>query len=352
MKNISFVALLVPLVLWGCSMPTADNTAATGSTYDAGLIAELDKAVADDVYKLLNGIVVMKDGELLFERYYNDTKISSLHNPRSVGKTFASIVLGIALRDGHIESLDQTLADFYDLDKYKNPSPKKSAVTLRQLVTMSSGFNAFDFDPRSIGNEENMYPTDNWVDWALDLPMAGDRVPGDAWYYFTGGAVLLGDILDQSVPGGLEAYADRVLFKPMGIRKYQWEYTPQKVANTAGGLQMSARDFAKIGQLYANRGQWRGRQLVPADFVDMSFEAAFPDVGYGNGYGFFWWLKSYTVKGRDLPVAYASGNGGNKIFVFRDEPIVVAITASAYGQMYAHPQVDEIMERYILPAVL
>lgn len=320
-------------------------------TYDKALIGELKKKIADETYKQINGIVVIRNEKLLVEEYFNGEGRDSLHNPRSVSKTMAGSVLGIAIHEGHIKNTEQMLGEFYDLKKYDNYSTKKSGVKLKHLLTMSSGFDGYDFDEKSIGNEENMYPQDNWVKWTLDLPMATDRNPGDKWYYFTGGIVLLGDILNNKVPGGLEKYADEKLFKPLSITHYRWQYTPQNVPNTAGGFQLSALDFAKYGQLYKNGGQWNGQQIVPRDWVKKSCTKYFPTTIQGNDYGYLWFNKTYNVNGKSYEVFYCGGTGGNKIFVFVDEPLVVVVTASAYGKRYQHSQVDEMMEKYIIPAV-
>ena len=113
---------------------------------------------------------------------------------------------------------------------------------------MSSGFDGNDEDDSSIGNEENMYPTEDWVKFTLDLPYQDSLK--NKWHYFTAGVVLLGDILNKSVPNGLEKYAENKLFKPLEIKNYKWQYTPQNVPNTAGGIQMNALDFAKYGRSY------------------------------------------------------------------------------------------------------
>lgn len=128
---------------------------------------------------------------------------------------------------------------------------------------MSAAFEGNDDKRESAGNEEKMYPTKDWVKFTLDLPVDSVGAKGE-WHYFTAGVVLLGDIIDKKVPGGLEKYADEKLFKPLGITKYKWQYTPQKVANTAGGIQMNALDFAKYGQLYKNNGKWNGRHRADA----------------------------------------------------------------------------------------
>lgn len=329
----------------------ADKLQADATAYDEQRIAELDAAIDAGTYKDINSVIVMRNGELLVERYYNGARRDQTHNPRSVGKTFAATILGIAMNEGYINSVDQHLGEFYDLKEYENFSAKKTQVSLRQLLTMTSGFEGYDFDMDSIGNEEYMYPQDNWVQWTLDLPMATDRSPGDAWRYFTAGVVVLGDILHEAVPDGLESYAHKKLFTPLGVTDYQWQHTPQGVANTAGGVQLTPLGFAKFGQLHKNRGNWEGQQLIPADWVDAMLSPTVETTVPGNRYGYLWWHKTYVTDDAEWPVAYCSGNGGNKIFVFDDRDLVIVVTASAYGQPYMHSQVDDMMQRYILPAV-
>ncbi len=319
--------------------------------YDAGLIERLDTAIEDATYKDINSVIVIRDGKLLLERYYNGANRDTKHNPRSVGKTFAATVLGIAIEEGHIEGVDARLGDFYDLDRFDNYSPKKGTVTLQQLLTMSSGFEGFDFDPESVGNEENMYPTANWVRWTLNLPMATDRDPGEAWRYFTAGVVVLGDILNSAVPGGLEAYAHDRLFAPLGITQYQWQHTPQRVANTAGGIQLTPLGFARFGQLYLDGGRHHDRQVLPETWVRVSLHDHIDTTVPGNRYGYLWWQKTYRIDGDDWPTSYCSGNGGNKIFLFPERRLVIVVTASAYGRPYMHSQVDEMLVQYLLPAL-
>jgi CubicO group peptidase (beta-lactamase class C family) len=218
---------------------------------------------------------------------------------------------------------------------------------------MSSAFDGSDMNEDSPGNEEKMYPTSDWVKFTLDLPMDSKKAVGESWDYFTAGVVLLGDILNKAVPSGLEKYADEKLFKPLGVKKYTWQYTPQKVASTAGGLRMRALDFAKFGQLYKNGGLWNGARIIAQSWVDSSLtkHLRLPDEGNGF-YGYLFWSATYNVNGNQYEAFYSSGNGGNKIFIFRDQPLVVVITATAYNKPYAHPQVNRMMEKYILPAII
>jgi CubicO group peptidase (beta-lactamase class C family) len=320
-------------------------------THNARYVKSLRQDIKKNIYKQINGVVVIKDGALVIEEYFNGASRNETHDPRSVGKTFASAILGIAIDEGYINDLDQSIGEFYDLPRYQNFSEKKQKVTLRHLVTMSSGFEGNDNDLNSIGNEENMYPQADWVTWTLNLPMAEHRNPGDESVYFTAGVVLLGDILNKSVPGGLEAYADRKLFKPLGISNYQWQYTPQGVPNTAGGIRLTALDFAKFGQLYLSKGKWNNQQLISEKWVDSTMTRHYETTFDNNGYGYLMWNKQYPVDGEVYDTFYCGGNGGNKIFIFRGLNAVVVVTASAYGQSYAHPQVDDMMIKYIIPSI-
>lgn len=324
----------------------------SSASFNEDLIRQLNRKIAQRRIKDVTSIVVVKDGDLLIEEYFNGASRSTLHDTRSVGKTFASAITGIAIAEGHLSGTDQTLGDFYDVAEFHNHSAAKERVTLKSLLTMSSGIDGSDQDQDSPGNENYMYPTDNWVKFALDLPMDSSKSTEKSWDYFTAGVVVLGDVLHKSVPGGLESFAEARLFAPLGITEYQWPYTPQGVAGTAGGLEMSALDFAKFGQLYKNGGSWNGKQVLPASWVKESLTNYFPPTGNHAGYGYLFWRQVFTIDGQDHEAFLCSGNGGNKIYIFSDLPLVIVVTATAYNQMYAHSQVKRMMQQLILPAVI
>jgi len=320
--------------------------------YDTDKIKLLKGNVDEAVFRSITSVVVIKNGKLLIEEYFNGADRNSRHDPRSVGKSFASTMAGIAIHEKYLRSEDVPLKAIYDLKKFQNYSVLKENTTVRDLLTMSSVFDGNDDQSDSPGNEENMYPTADWVKFTLDLP-ADSALAKKPWHYFTAGVVLLGDIIHRKVPGGLEKYADEKLFKPLGITQYQWQYTPQHVANTAGGIQMNSLDFAKYGQLYKNRGVWNNKQLIPPAWVDKTFAKHKSIPGRNNEfYGYLFWNKKYLVNNKEYETFYCAGNGGNKIFVFKDQPLVIVVTATAYGAPYGHPQVDKMMQDYILPAVI
>lgn len=325
--------------------------AVSNETFNQKKIIEMKANIEANVFKHINGVVVISHGKLLIEEYFKGDNRNTLHDPRSVGKSFASTVTGIAIQEGYLKHEMHRLKEFYDLHQFENYNIAKENVSIKDLLTMSSPFDGDDAT-NSPGNEENMYPAENWVRFALNLPVNPARPAGE-WHYFTAGVVLLGDILNKKVPNGLEKYADQKLFKPLGITTYKWMYTPQHVPSTAGGLRLRALDFAKYGQLYKNEGKWNGRQIVPKEWVHKTFSKHKAIPGRQDEYyGYLFWNKKYKVADKEYETFYCTGNGGNKIFIFRDHPWVIVITASAYGALYAHPQADKMMTEYILPALI
>lgn len=310
----------------------------------------LNKKIAENRFREITSIVVIKNEKLLLEEYFNQSGRDSLQDTRSVGKSFASALTVIAIKDGYLKSENQMLKEFYDLKQFKNYSSHKDNVTIKSLLTMSSGFDGNDSDDSSPGNEENMYPTENFVKFALDLPTT-DNAPGKSWSYFTAGVVVTGDILDKSIPKGLENYAEKKLFQPLEIKNYKWQYTPQQKPSLAGGLRMRTLDFAKFGQLYKNNGTWNGKNIIDKNWIKKSFTNYFTDDKDFEGYGYLFWRKVYKVGNQNFEAYQCSGNGGNKIIIFTEIPVVIVITAKAYNKPYAHLQSEKIVEDYLLPAL-
>ncbi|MFP3592516.1 serine hydrolase domain-containing protein [Chryseobacterium sp. SIMBA_038] len=262
-------------------------------------IRNLNQKIAENRFRDITSIVVVKNNKLLIEEYFNNSGRDSLQDTRSVGKSFASALAGIAIKEGHLKNENQTLGEFYHLKEFQHYTSKKDSVTLKSLLTMSSAFEGNDEDEDSPGNEENMYPTDNWVKFTLDVPMTDNKI-GGKWSYFTAGVVVVGDILDQKVPNGLENYAKEKLFNPLEIKNYKWQYTPQHKISLAGGLKMNALDFAKFGQLYKNNGEWKGKKVIDKAWIKKSFTNYFPENKDFEGYGYLFGEKYIRLEAKVL----------------------------------------------------
>jgi CubicO group peptidase (beta-lactamase class C family) len=321
--------------------------------YDKKKIELLNTAIANYTLKEITSVVVVREGKLMLEEYFNDADRNTLHDTRSAGKSFASTLMGIAIKDGYIKNENQTLNTFYDLKQFANYDTQKDSIKIKDLLTMSSALAGSDIDGNSPGNEENMYPTDNWVKFALDLPIDKSKTNGAQWDYFTAGVVILGDILNKTVPGGLEKYAAEKLFDPLHIKQYQWQFTPQNVPNTAGSLQMTSLEYAKYAQLYKNNGEWKGKQILTPEWVQKTLtkQVQIPERDQ-QFYGYLFWNKTYTLEGKTYEAFYCAGNGGNEFIIFKTLPLVFIITSKAYNKPYGHPQADQIVQQYLLPAIV
>ena len=116
---------------------------------------------------------------------------------------------------------------------------------------------------------------------------------------------------------------------------------------------MTPLDYAKYGQLYANNGEWNGRQIIPKEWIGQTFHhyMTLPERNGGDFYGYLFWNKTFILNGKSLETYFCTGNGGNKVYIFPEQNIVVVIAATAYNRPYAHPQADKMMQQYILPAI-
>lgn len=336
-ENLIKFQTIQPLNDWKISDEKINNTK----------IEELNRKILAKEFKNITSIVVIKDEKLLIEEYFNESTRNTLHDTRSVGKSFASALLGIAINKGYIKDQNLSLNSFYNLKNYNNYSTSKDRITLESLLTMSSSFDGSDMNQDSPGNEEKMYQADNWVDFALNLSIDETKNSNKRWDYFTAGVIILGDVINKSVPNGLENFAAENLFKPLEISQYRWQYTPQKIPNTAGSLQLRSLDYAKFGQLYKNQGNWNGNQILSKGWVQESLSHKIK-VSEDEYYGYLFWNKVYKVNDTEYEVYYSSGNGGNRIFIFKNQPIVIVITAEAFNTPLGEKQIDKIMENYLI----
>ena len=163
--------------------------------------------------------------------------------------------------------------------------------------------------------------------------------------------MLIGAIIEETSGKKLSDFAKENLFSPLGIRQYYWYTAPNGSTAPMGNLYLSTLDFAKLGQLVINKGQWQGKRIVSSIWInEMSKKQLDINDAYANAYGYFWWHATKHVNGKKYECMYASGNGGNLLFVVPSENLVVCLTSSAYGQGYGHQRSRNIFE-YVLKSL-
>lgn len=273
--------------------------------------------------------VVLRRGGLAFERYFHGTNKRSSHNVHSASKSILGAAIGIALREGQLRSLDQPLADFLPA--------ARGDIRLRHLLTMSAGIEWKEDD-----TEYEIEKKPHWVDAILALPFPAP--PGEKWNYSTGLTHILSAVITKATGQTLAAYVRSRLFAPLGIRDERWGADPQGVSSGGCNVYLTARELAKFGQLYLQRGEWQGRQLLPRAWVEESFRHQI-SPRKGTGYGLLWWQR--RIGGHD--VKFAWGYGGQLVYVVPALEMVVVFTTDTSGSDPGF-EGDSLLENYIFRA--
>jgi CubicO group peptidase (beta-lactamase class C family) len=381
--------LVVAPVAFGAGDPGGETSWPThgwhrGTPADAGLdeavLAALDKDLASGKYSLVDSFQVFRCGAEVYSRKYNHDygKLYSkearmkgplnarltgrynyfdpawhpyyhgtdLHTMQSVSKTVTSAIIGVAITRGDFRSsLDRPVLSYFDVAEVKNVDDRKRRMTLQNVLTMTTGLDwvedvPYD-DPRS--DSSLMEATDDWVQYVIDKPMAHE--PGTVFNYSSGATELLAYIFQKETGEDVDAYGEKHLFVPLGIR-HHWKRTYLGVVDTEGGLYLNGGDLAKVGYLYLNDGIWEGKRLISDAWVRQSLTPAIDTGWQGLKYGFKWWLQ--PLKDGEEDVWHGIGFGGQRLMVFPSEQLIATFTG---WDILKDPAFDSELADRLLPAV-
>lgn len=314
------------------------------SGLDISLLDTMMKRIISDAYQNIHSILIIKDGKLIFEEYFYDYTKDSLQELRSATKSFISALTGIAIAKQYIKSKNEKVLPYFPEYSVRNMSPLKKEITIENMLANTSGLDCDISNEKSAGDETRMDYSADWVRFTLDLPMVCK--PGEKGMYCSGNPITVGRIIEKVTKQALPAFAQTVLFEPLGIHNFKWNFKPDKSnAEDYCQLYLTPREMAKFGLLYLNNGKWGNKQIVPAGWVKASFEKH--SVVQNVDYGYLWWLKYLDAAGVRYYEKAAQGNGGQRISVFPRENLVVVITGGSYN---VQSRSDEIIAKYILPS--
>lgn len=335
---------------------------ATG--FDPDKLCALDKFIGQLPGARIHGVVVVRHGKLVMEHYYkgylppgsgNTEQISFgptvKHAIMSISKSVISLLVGIAQGEGKFPDLSAPVFDHLPLEYATLRTPENARITIRDLLTMSSGLEWNELrppytDPKNIAVRMLTAPDP----YRIVLQRPATLKPGEIFNYSSGDTELLGLLLARSVGRSVDAYAVDKLFSPLGITDVDWWRMRSGPPFAAGGLRLRPRDLAKLGQLLLTDGQWNGQQIIPKGWVAESTKPRLK--AYQLRYGYQWWLGQTSLKDRDLPWIVGMGYGDQRLFVQPDLDLVVAATGGAYDdpqQRGAFPYA--IFAQHVLPAI-
>lgn len=275
----------------------------------------------------VHSLLVLRSGELVFERYFDRWSADRLHEMQSISKSVVSLAVGIALERGEIRSLDERVVDFFPDRPIQNLDDRKRAITIGDVLRMSTGVDYYEGSRGSPHWELNRRRR-GWAQYWLDRPMRA--APATSWNYDSGGVITLSSVFERATGMHVDDYAARHIFRPLGIDAYRWERNRDGEPHAGGGLHLRPRDLAKIGLLVGAGGEWDGAQIVPAEWVERSTRTKFrfaPEAAPIAGYAYLWWVLEPDAKVPEVsPIIAGTGLGGQYLFVVPDRDLVVVVT--------------------------
>jgi CubicO group peptidase (beta-lactamase class C family) len=317
---------------------------------DSDKLSKLEPVITSE-YSNINSIVVVRNGSIAYEKYYNGYGPDTTHHVASITKSIISALIGIAIDAKYIKNIEQKVLDFFPEYVLDAADRQKQEITIRHLLTMTAPYPFEDWEEPL----DKMCKEPDWIKYTL--AMLGQSGSIGTFKYSTAGAHLLSSILIRSTGKSAREFANEHLFKPIGMKEipdYEmtsfgfddlfgsnvkgWVYDPHGISTGGWGLTLSPRDMARFGLLYLNRGIWNNNQIISKSWIDES-TAMNP-----NNYGYLWWLREEA----DVFAYLALGDGGNVICCIPELDLVVAITSEFI--LNPRDRWTQIKE-HILPAV-
>ena len=298
----------------------------------------------------ITGVMVSIDGDTVIEAYAPGNKATKRHDIRSATKSITALLVGELIEDGSLKSVKQRLSDLLpDEFAHMAENDLRRKITVEDVLTMRTGLACNDWVPSSVGNEDKMYETNDWAAFLLSKPMAYER--GKHFSYCTGGVVLLGRLIEKLSGKLVPEFANERLFGPLGIEDARWDKTPKGHTDTGGHLRLTLNDLHKIGLMVHGGGRVQGQQLVASGWLKETTSEQTRVYERRERYGYLWWLDGGTVKGKDVSLIYAHGNGGNFIFIVPELNLVAAFTGENYGKRTQFIP-NQIVAQKIVPALI
>ena len=317
-------------------LAAVDYTPLPGDNWDVSTPQEqgLDPLLVAELYnnavelETLYSLLVVKNGHLIAEDYFNGGSAGQKTLVQSASKSYISALVGIALEEGCLSSVDQKMIDFFPEYADQITDPSKKQITIREMLQMRTGYPDEETDPAYL---DALY-WGEYPELIVEFPLVSD--PGTRFHYSNLTYSWLAIILHRACGTDLKSYAQEHLFQPTDTEVGDWLQDRDGYYIGSGGIHVTARDAARFGWLYLNDGEYEGNQIVPANWVHASLKNYSENArNYGNslafrnlGYGYGWW----TAEAGDHQFSFAWGHGGQLIVLLDELDMVIVTTADPF----------------------
>lgn len=309
---------------------------------DIAFLDNADKRIQDN-YPNIYSLLVVKNGFLVYEKYYQGMNENDANPVYSVTKSVMSALTGIAINDGLLKGVDQKVSDIVPNYFTNVDDKRKKDITVKNVLTMQGGLESVD------DNFYSFYISRDYFNYTVKKTMIYD--PGTSFTYNTGLTQFLSAIIEETSKMSTYEYAQKKLFKPLGIEGVNWHCDLEGHYSGGFGLSLTPRDMAKFGYLYLKNGVWDGVQIIPQQWIKESTSKQV-SVDSDSAYGYLFWLKEVKAKdGKVLEAYAAAGSGGQYIVVVPQLDIVTVITANDNSRSNDKSDTVNIMWDYVFKAV-
>jgi len=351
------ISIVLTIIFTGCDKMYEESNPVTDSEWpwekvspeSQGILSEdLDRMVdyIDSNHVAIHSVVIYKNGTIPYEKYFDPFNKNILHNIKSTSKGIISALTGIALHEGYIDSLEESVLSYfpeYEVDDSTN----KSEITIRDLLTMSAGLK---WEENNLNSMYTFFVDKRIAKRVLNLKLVNE--PGTTFNYNTGLTHLLSVIISKASGMSTQEFAENYIFEPLNIQNVHWDTDREGYHIGGSELFLTSRAMTKFGVMYLNEGEYMGRQIIPKDWVTESKTTQMEGFFHGANikYGYLWWLDIgnplFTYLNDDSRYL-AMGARGQRIFICPELDAVVVITADEANEA----QCDMLIRDFIFPAL-
>jgi CubicO group peptidase (beta-lactamase class C family) len=293
----------------------------------------------------LHSLLIVKNGKLISENYFGDLDQNTMFNIKSINKSILSALIGIAIKEGFIKNVNELVLDILNDVTIKNDVTAKKELTIKHLLTMQSG----------LDYSENRYPfgsdpvfnSDNWVEATLNLPLKNK--PGTIKNYATPNTHLLSAILTKRTKMSTLEFANKYLFKPLGIEGAYWSKDPNGIHFGGSEMHLTSIYLAKFGLLYLNNGKYNGQQIITEDWIKESMKnyVKKENIKWYETYGYLWYPRPFGKHS----TYQASGVGGQFLIILPKHELIIITTANA-NSMFGTTENERNLSDFIINKVI